>query len=123
VTPVDTATVPPDHPRQGNADPWAATGRPGLGSLLQSLLLCCEKVTDSFDRLFWYRLLLEFAFERVDERLIRQLFADAGKLLGEGVRIAAMEVCFDVFEVSVRRSCNYISGIREPAAVEFDCEK
>jgi len=86
-------------------------------------LLCCEKVADTFYRAFWYRLLLEFTLERVDERLIRQLFADASQLLGESGWVAAMEMCFDVFEVSVRRSCNYISGIREPAAVEFDCEK
>ena len=61
--------------------------------------------------------------ERVDERLIGQLFADASQLLGESGWVAAMEVCFDVIEVGVRRSCNYISGIREPAAVEFDCEE
>lgn len=78
-------------------------------------MLCSEKVTDSFDRRFWDRLLLEFALERVDKRLIRQLFADAGKLLVEGLWVAAMEVCFDPIKVGIRRSCNYIAGVGESA--------
>jgi hypothetical protein len=41
-----------------------------------------EELADALDRFVWNRMLLKLPFEGVDERLVGQLLANAGKLLG-----------------------------------------
>lgn len=55
---------------------------PCSSGLPESLSLRVEELADALDRFVWNRMLLKLPFEGVDERLVGQLLANAGKLLG-----------------------------------------